>query len=328
MANINCEACEDLRQDDPSLIVNGFTDTECASLQNNTGLNPSSGNKDCEDLNNLNDCLVGNMETEVDAYDVCDWKTFMKKFIPNVWTVLKAIICAVCGLWTNIDRLLNEMTRLWCWIEHLSKPSSNDTLTPDDPKVRFRAVAGVSSRYDPAHPSPSDAPLRINIIGSTARITGSLHLSGNMPADNTSGGSTGRVEWLDFFKGQSNVVNKYGRSSYDGNCPSGGFLLYEYEVKACDWGFSVGYDVPLLPSNAGDFICRIYFHQDGEEYAYDCGWDANGKGQIYHPSSSKFDTLIQVRLMYVNSWGIAHENGNVTPNGVGMVRPCTSSWSC
>lgn len=115
MANLNCDACESIRQDDPNLIVNGFTDTECASLQNNTGLNPSSGNDDCEDLNNLNDCLVGNMETEVDAYDVCDWKTFMKKFIPNVWTVLKAMICAICGLWSNLsgfDRRINALCDL------------------------------------------------------------------------------------------------------------------------------------------------------------------------------------------------------------------------
>lgn len=104
MANtISCEACEEIRQNDPSFVVNGLGDTECASLQNNTGLNPSSGNDDCEDLNNLNDCLVGNMAAEVDAYDVCDWKTFMKKFIPNVWTTLKAIICAICGLWKKVD---------------------------------------------------------------------------------------------------------------------------------------------------------------------------------------------------------------------------------
>ena len=50
MANVNCEACEEIRQVDPNLIVNGFGDTECASLKNNTGLSPSSGNDDCTDL--------------------------------------------------------------------------------------------------------------------------------------------------------------------------------------------------------------------------------------------------------------------------------------
>lgn len=112
MANVNCGACEDLRQTDPNLIVNGFTETECASLQNDTGLVPSSGHDDCTDLNNLNDCLVGNMENEVEAYDVCDWKSFMKKFIPNVWTTLKAIICAICGLWTRVTCLYDSLVNL------------------------------------------------------------------------------------------------------------------------------------------------------------------------------------------------------------------------
>ena len=83
MANVSCSACEDLRQTDPNLIVNGFGDDECVSLQNNTGLVATSGHEDFEDLNNMNDCFVGNMATEIEAYDVCNWKDFMKKFIPK-----------------------------------------------------------------------------------------------------------------------------------------------------------------------------------------------------------------------------------------------------
>lgn len=326
MANVNCEACEAIRQTDPNLLVNGIGDTECASLQNDTGLVASSGHNDCTDLNNLNDCLIGNQEAEADLYEVCDWKTFMKQFIPNLWTTLKAMICAICGIWTNIHNILNQIDKLWCWVDHLSKPQSNSALYPDDSKVRFRKVDGVSLRYDPQNPRPNDAPLVIRCIGSTARVTGSLHFEGNMPASYTGSGS--RMDWLDFYKGQSNITNAGGRSSYDGNFPSGGVLLYEYEVKACDWGFTTLYDAPLLPSEAGDFVARIKTHTDGDEYPYDYGWDSNGRGQIYHPSSSKYDTLIQVRLMYVNSWGIVHNTGNITPNGTAMVRPCTSSWSC
>lgn len=113
MANINCEACDELRQEDPSLILNGFSDSECTSLKNDTGLVPSAGHNDCTDLNNMNDCMVGNMATEVSAYDVCDWKPFMQKFIPNLWTVLKAIICAICGIWTNIHNIWDEIARIW-----------------------------------------------------------------------------------------------------------------------------------------------------------------------------------------------------------------------
>lgn len=109
MANVSCSACEDLRQTDPNLIVNGFGDDECVSLQNNTGLVASSGHTDFEDLNDMNDCFVGNMATEIDSYDVCDWKTFMKRFIPNVWTTLKGIICAIGGLWTKVDCIYQSL---------------------------------------------------------------------------------------------------------------------------------------------------------------------------------------------------------------------------
>lgn len=105
MANLNCSACEDLRQDAPNFVLNGIGDTEAASLQNDTGFNPSSGNNDCTDLHNANDCLVGNMDAEIDAYEVCDWKPFMHKFIPNVWQTIKGIIWAICGLWKRTDSL-------------------------------------------------------------------------------------------------------------------------------------------------------------------------------------------------------------------------------
>ena len=111
MANYNCSACNDLREDAPNLIVNGLGETECTSLKNNTGLNPSNANDDCTDLENLNDCLVGNMEQEIDAYDVCEWKEFMKQFIPNVWTVFKGIICSMCGLWTRVENLCRQLKR-------------------------------------------------------------------------------------------------------------------------------------------------------------------------------------------------------------------------
>lgn len=143
MANMNCEACESIRQIDPSLIVNGIGDTECASLKNNTGLTPSSGHEDEEDLHNLNDCLVGNMATEVDAYDVCDWKTFMKKFIPNVWTTLKAIICAIGGLWTKVD----------CNTDSINK-FDNEFVFSD--KVEY--LSGCTAAITPESPNPARLP--------------------------------------------------------------------------------------------------------------------------------------------------------------------------
>lgn len=330
MAKVDCSSCESLRENAPNVVVNGLGTTECNYLQNNTGL--AGNSDDCTDLEDLNDCLVGNMEKEVETYEVCDWKPFMKDFIPNVWTVLKGIICSICGIWKNIDKL-------WCWVENLAKPQNTGALTPDDDRVRYRAVSGVQSRYDPQHPDPSDAPLIIRIVGTTARVTGSLHFENpdddgsnyhKMPASYTGSGS--RKGWLEYYKGQSEITNEYGKSSYEGNLPNGGFLLYEYEVKACDWGFTTLYDAPLLPSSAGDFIARVRSYKDGDEYPYDCGFKQNSSGtyvgQIYHPSSSKYDTLIQVRLMSINTYGITHNKGNITPNGITMVHPCPSAWEC
>lgn len=119
MLNVNCEACEDIRQNDPSLIVNGFTDAECASLKNDTGLNPSSGHNDCQDLTNMNDCLIGNEDAELENYEVCDWKAFMHNFIPNLWTLESGIICAICGIWTNIHNLWTQIQNILTQIQNL-----------------------------------------------------------------------------------------------------------------------------------------------------------------------------------------------------------------
>ena len=122
MANLNCKACEDLRNEVPELVAQGFDNNMCASLANDTGLKASSGNNDCTDLDTMNDCLVGNMETEIDRYDTCDWKSFTKKLIDNLWTTLKGIVCAICGLWTNVHSL-------WTTIRSLCLKKSGNKIT-------------------------------------------------------------------------------------------------------------------------------------------------------------------------------------------------------
>lgn len=112
-AKRDCSACSDLQENAPEFVQNGVTTNVCNSLKNDTGFNPSSGNNDCTDLNDANDCLIGNMEDEVDAYDVCEWKEFMPKFIHNLWNVLKAMICALCGIWKMIHKHDCEIKALY-----------------------------------------------------------------------------------------------------------------------------------------------------------------------------------------------------------------------
>lgn len=105
MAKINCDACDELRTLDPSMIVNGLGDDECTSLANDTGIVASSGHNDCTDLKMLNDCLVGNMIAELEKTDLCDWKEYMEKYATNDYTTNKAMICAICGIWENIHAI-------------------------------------------------------------------------------------------------------------------------------------------------------------------------------------------------------------------------------
>lgn len=150
MADMNCSACEDIRQTSPEFVVNGLTDEICSSLANDTGLSPTDDHNDCTDLNNLNDCLIGNQETEVDAYDVCDWKPFMKQFIPNLWTVLKAIICAVCGLWTRMSRMCTSIDNILALIRGNTPKAHLGTFNSD---FKSRVSVGIYPSGGPYTPS-------------------------------------------------------------------------------------------------------------------------------------------------------------------------------
>ena len=49
--------------------------------------------------------MIGNMAAELVKYDLCDWKDFMQKYMPNEYTVNQALICAIAGLWTKVEAL-------------------------------------------------------------------------------------------------------------------------------------------------------------------------------------------------------------------------------
>ena len=106
MAEPRCNACDEIRQNAPDFIINGLTDDMCASLSNNTGLSPSSGNDSCEDLENLNDCLIAGSVSEIPSYQNCDWKVYAKRFGSNVWTTIKGIICTICGINCRVDKMI------------------------------------------------------------------------------------------------------------------------------------------------------------------------------------------------------------------------------
>lgn len=166
MAELNCTACEDLREEVPQLIVNGFDNTMCTSLKNDTGLKSSSGHNDCTDLDTMNDCLIGNMETEIDRYDTCEWKPFTKKFIDNIWTMGKAMICAICGLWTNVHSL-------WATIRSLCLKKEGNKIVLYSNLGDHCSVTDNDTKYD------------LTKDGSTIKLVGSDGTVDSVTDDNT-----------------------------------------------------------------------------------------------------------------------------------------------
>lgn len=286
MANYDCSACETLRTENPNFIVNGMTETECTNLKNDLGL--SGDSDDCTDLNLLNDCLVGNMAEEVDAYDVCDWKPFMKKFIPNLWTVKKAIICAICGIWDNIheiwehiNEIENDVGRIDCVVAAMNT-SSTFNIT----KEELTLAPGVSYRSD-----DSAIP---NISGNAycAYITGGLHF-GTSWTDSTS--------WLDS----------------DGDTANGGRLVYTYKINLAAHKLLYIWPCPIVEANAGSgLVAHLQIFSAGETtWGNDSKSDSTGAEVV--PSGYIY---AQVRLMSVaGGWGAASSGsgkGDVTLCGV------------
>lgn len=159
MANVNCEACSEIREIDGNLLVNGWSNTECTSFKNDKGLSPSSGHNDCTDLDLMDDCLIGNLDAEIDAYEVCDWKEFMHKLIPNLWTMFKAIGCAICGLWTNIHKLITRTDDLCALIDQIASPVllAYGSLPLADASVVSARRCGTESQY--VYRMPDDGTL-------------------------------------------------------------------------------------------------------------------------------------------------------------------------
>lgn len=104
MSQPSCDACTNLRDYAPEFVMSGVTENVGNSLKNNTGLNAALTvlHNNCEDLNDVNDCLIGRLGQELESYDVCDWKDLMAKLLPNLYETLKAMIMSECGLWCRI----------------------------------------------------------------------------------------------------------------------------------------------------------------------------------------------------------------------------------
>ncbi|MGL4695173.1 hypothetical protein [Enterococcus larvae] len=150
-----CSACEGLKEYAPNFVVNGITDKECNSLQNDTGLNPDLAPKhnNCQDMNDMLDCLVGTLQDKLPAYDVCDWKEYMDQLMTNLYNMQKALICSDCGQWKKIheieDILVSQdgyitVTRTYKHTVPITKfVDAGNTITP----IQYSGSIGAGESY-------------------------------------------------------------------------------------------------------------------------------------------------------------------------------------
>lgn len=329
MANKNCSACNDLNSVVPTLAITGFDDAMCASLQNNTGLSPSGGHDDCTDLDNMNDCLIGNMDTELKAYDTCDWKTFMHKFIPNLWTTIKGIICSICGLWAL-------QKRLDCVIGYLVNGASftfGETSTSGSSKVV--AGKGVDFGIRKQGEQHTYDVTVLYVAGGLARLFGSLRL------------------FTQSFK-DVNGTTQDGNSIWNmqSDMPHGGELLFELRIKKSEYPqikrFFNG-DAFASAGNGVFYQGYIEYFNEGD-YAYgQHGW-CKSNGSAYTSSDTGYDNTysaghlvpsgwmyIQLRLGYkgtlsaytvLDGSGASKTGLNLTPAGLFGIRMNSDGIDC
>ena len=115
-----CKACEDLQAYAPEFVIKGITDTMCANLEANQGL-MNKGRKNCTDIHNAIDCLVGGMAEKAQAYDPCKPNQPIEDLAKNVMHVMDMLACSDCGQWEQIELIWEEIQKIWDAIHALEE---------------------------------------------------------------------------------------------------------------------------------------------------------------------------------------------------------------
>ena len=119
-----CKACEDLQAYAPEFVIKGVTDTMCANLEANQGL-MNKGRKNCTDIHNAIDCLVGGMAEKAQAYDPCKPNQPIEDLAKNVMHVMDMLACSDCGQWEQIQLIWEEIQKIWDAIHDLQNGLSD-----------------------------------------------------------------------------------------------------------------------------------------------------------------------------------------------------------
>lgn len=312
MSKIDCGACDDLRNDAPEFVQNGVNSKICTSLKNDTGLNPnlSVTHTDCEDLDTANDCLIGRMDSELETYDVCDWKKFMHKFIPNLRELLKAMICAICGIWTNIHDLWEKVNKHDCEINYLMEGASFRVGEDTDGDAYAVAGKGVSFLI-PHEGSEHTADISLTYIaGGLIRGSGSFQFFNDDFDDEDAVGN------FDLGSTYRKTTHRKGNSVWGTTGARMEELICEFRIKRSAFpqiktfygGFGIeasggSYHVRLLIFNGGSYAYGQHGMCDSDGSPHSSGDDS---GHLVPDGW----TYIQMRMSYADLFHINATTGS------------------
>lgn len=332
MADLNCSACEDLKQNSYDFVANGVTDEVCASLKNDSGFSPKNNHDDCTDLDLANDCLIGNMEEEVDKYEYCDWQDFAKLFIGNLYTMLKSFICSMCGIWTNIHNLWTVVNRHECEIQQLYEGTefSFDEYT-DTGKSYIVAGKGVSFANVAASGTAEDVTLEY-VAGGISVLTGSCKFY--------NANFTDRVSVAHFDNDGVDPTTGTARKGNDvwetnGYIGAGGELVYELRILKSEYPqLEKFWTSGTFQSAGGAYIGRINFINEGQYASGQHGWCDKSNGNPMTVTSSRGHLVpagwmyLQVRLQWLGAFNATAEGAQYSPFGIVPVRMSREHAEC
>lgn len=180
-----CAACEDLKVYAHDFLVHGVTDDVANGFYNNTGFIKNDKRKNCEDLQNANDCLIFGENEKASMYNQCDWQEAYATITNNAGIMYELLIHSDCGQWDQIDALWKALNGgLADLLEEIKKLNQRcDTLTTTINNLRSY-VDGQDNKISAKVSNIEDALMKIlvNLQESGAWQPDGTTMNGNFVA--------------------------------------------------------------------------------------------------------------------------------------------------
>ncbi|EGP4894223.1 hypothetical protein FI615_001710 [Enterococcus faecium] len=212
-----------IQNGDESFCFSEIDDKACSNLAADKGIHPNSkhSNTDCEDLKSLNDLAIGSLHNSLLGLNFCDvgaFKCWLDSVLSWSWNITKAISCAICGIWSKIHWLENNLII----DDYLTVVKTYQAVMPAS---SFRLLSGANKIYGAPKPNTEH------------------YIS--IPVD--------KMDIVDTVVAQPAVVGSRVHAAVvtiqdayrEGNIFKVNFDVYEIEGNKSSDGYGVPYDLPI-----------------------------------------------------------------------------------